>query len=112
MGRKELDFGMKIEAAISKKETFIKICAGDEVRDYERNIDSLVYTQMALCVGEEKARGCHSGSCCRSICDYSQTLSQRSKPQNSSYSGSRRYGRFETHNRKLYVELSSLRDYT
>ena len=105
MGRKELDFGMKIEAAISKKEKFIKICAGDEVRDYERNIGSLVYTQTALCVGEEKARGCHSGSCCRSICDYGQTLSQRSRPPNSSYSGSRRYERFETHNQKLYVAL-------
>ena len=30
-------------------------------------------------------------------------LSQRSRPQNSSYSGSRRYERFETHNQKLYV---------
>ena len=35
------------------------------------------------------ARGCHSGSCCRSICDRGQTLSQWSRPQNNSYSGSR-----------------------
>ena len=51
------------------------------------------------------SKGCYSGSCCRSICDRGQTLSQRSRLQNSSYSGSRRYRRFETHNRKLHVAI-------
>ena len=49
------------------------------------------------------SRGCHSGSCCRSICDRGQTLSQRSRPQNSSYSGSRRDRKLKTHNQKSTI---------